>query len=189
MYTTSLQHSIVIVNEFTNTDYSSRGSTPGSFTEEYMARNDATLTTYPVEKDPNHFTAVNNQNNVYQAQKDILLNRRQSYDPKRPTKENWFDLTTLEGRSFSQNGLSLSKKMISQEAEQMQNAWNNGHTVLKIVASFDNQYLKDKKVEKEKPKDFHYDVDEHKLRMAVQKGCTALSKSLGYTKPLFIFIF
>lgn len=49
-----LDHDIVIVNEFTNTSYSSRGATPGSFTEDYMARNDATLTVYPVNSDQNH---------------------------------------------------------------------------------------------------------------------------------------
>lgn len=142
----SLEHDIVIRNEFTNTSYSTRGATPGKFTEEYMARNDATLTTYPVNNTPDQTINVEDPDNVYQTQKDLLLSRRTSFNKKRPTKENWLDLTTLEGRSFSQDGLSLSKGMIDQTAKKMQQAWNNGHTVMKIVASFDNDYLKRKKL-------------------------------------------
>ena len=180
------ERSITIMNQFTNTSYSSQGATPANFVEDYMARNDATLTTYPVEQSDFLSTNVTDPQSVYQNQKDILLNRRKNYDPKRPNAQDWFDLTTLEGRSFSQDGISLSKNLIHEEAKRMQEAFQKGHTVLKLVASFDNDYLKDLNVEKEKALNFHTDVDEMKLRLAVKKGCKALSDSLGYTKPLYI---
>lgn len=180
------ERSITIMNQFTNTSYSSQGSTPAKFVEDYMARNDATLTIYPVEQPDFLSTSITDSQSVYQDQKDILLNRRENYDPKRPNAQDWFNLTTLEGRSFSQDGVSLSKNLIHEEAKRMQEAFQKGHTVLKLVASFDNDYLKDLNVEKEKATNFHTDVDEMKLRLAVKKGCKALSNSLGYTKPLYI---
>lgn len=181
-----LEQAITVMNQFSNTTYHARGGTPAHFVEEYMARNNATLTTYPVDTENFSSTSITSSNSVYQAQRDKLLNRRNSYDPKRPTDQDWFNLTTLEGRSFSQDGISLSKGMIKDEAQQMQHAYNEGHTVLTLVTSFDNDYLKSLNVEKKNAKNFHQDVDEMKLRLAVKRGCHALSDSLGYTKPLFI---
>lgn len=180
------ERSITIMNQFTNTSYSSQGSTPAKFVENYMARNDATLTTYPVEQPDFLSTDITDSQSVYQNQKNVLLHRRENYDPKRPNAQDWFDLTTLEGRSFSQDGISLSKNLIHEEAKRMQDAFQKGHTVLKLVASFDNNYLKELNVEKKNAPNFHTDVDEMKLRLAVKKGCKALSNSLGYTKPLYI---
>ena len=181
-----LEQAITVMNQFSNTTYHARGGTPAHFVEEYMARNNATLTTYPVDTENFSSTSITSPNSVYQVQRDKLLNRRNSYDPKRPTDQDWFNLTTLEGRSFSQDGISLSKGMIKDEAQQMQHAYNEGHTVLTLVTSFDNDYLKSLNVEKKNAKNFHQDVDEMKLRLAVKQGCHALSDSLGYTKPLFI---
>lgn len=176
--------SIAIMNQFSNKSYSSKGSTPASFVKDYMARNDATLTVYPVNMNNYAHMDITNPESVFEKQSQILLDRRMTFDKNRPTANDWYNLTTLEGRSFSQDGLSLSKSMIDSQASEMQNAFNNGHTVLKIVASFDNQYLKDLGVEK--GNHFHGDIDEMKLRLATRQGCQALSDSLGYSKPLFI---
>ena len=82
------ERSITIMNQFTNTSYSSQGSTPANFVEDYMARNDATLTTYPVEQPDFLSTSITDSQSVYQDQKDILLNRRENYDPKRPNAQD-----------------------------------------------------------------------------------------------------
>lgn len=174
------------MNQFTNKNNSSRGKTPANFVTNYMARNDATLTVYPVTNKDNQQIWADNQNNVYNQQRDVLLNRRVNFDKNRPTDQSWFNLTTLEGRAFSQDDLSLSRDKIHEQADNLQQAFDDGHTVLKMVASFDNQYLQDLGVEKENAKNFHEDVDESKLRLAVKKGCADLADSLGYTDPLYI---
>lgn len=178
--------SIAIMNQFTNKNNSAKGSTPAKFVTNYMARNDATLTSYPVKMPDGTAIWSDSDLAVYQKQRHVLLTHRENLNLRQPTKKSWFNLTTLEGRAFDRDSVSLSKDLINERAQEMQTAFNQGHTVLKLVASFDNQYLKDLNVEKPKAYHFHTDVDEMKLRLAVQKGCLALSNSLGYTDPLLV---
>ena len=127
-----------------------------------MARNDATLTTYPVNDTDYAHMDMLSKNSVFNKQSDKLMHRRITFDSKRPTDKDWFDLTTLEGRAFDNNVTSLSKKGIKTRAQEMQNAFDQCHTVLTIVTSFDNNYLKDMGVEtKDTPnnKHFHTNVD------------------------------
>lgn len=181
--------SIVIKNHFINKNSTSFGSSPAKFVTNYMARNDATLTTYPVNDTDYAHMDMLSKNSVFNKQSDKLMHRRITFDSKRPTDKDWFDLTTLEGRAFDNNVTSLSKKGIKTRAQEMQNAFDQGHTVLTIVTSFDNNYLKDMGVEtRDTPnnKHFHTNVDEMKLRMAVQAGCKSLGDSLNWKRPLYI---
>lgn len=181
------QKSIMLKNQFANKQNTGHGKTPSSFVTAYMARNDATLTDYPVTDENNqHSQLFNDESNIFQQQQKLLLNRKAHYSRKRVTTKSWFNLTTLEGRSFNQTSLSLSKDGINNVASDLQQAFDNGHTVLEMVASFDNDYLVDLGVEKiAKPRDFHRDVDEMKLRLAVQAGCNSLANDLGYVQPVF----
>ena len=174
------------MNQFTNKNYSGHGSTPAHFVTQYMARNDATLTVYPVMQSNYQALDRNSSQAVYRKQRDALINRRLTFDQNRPTASSWFNLTTLEGRAFNQDNISLSRSFIHQQADAMQEAFKKGHTVLTIVSSFDNAYLKELGVEQPVAKDFHKNVDEMKLRLAVQAGCNELADSLGYTNPLFV---
>lgn len=179
--------SIMLKNQFANKNSAAHGKTPSSFVTNYMARNDATLTTYPVtDADNCQIQNLLDAQNVYQKQRDLLLKRKAHYSRQKVTAKSWSNLTTLEGRGFNQNSLSLSKTGIKQTAAKLQQAFDQGHTVLEMVASFDNQYLTDLGVEKQNtPRDFHNDIDELKLRIAVQKGCQALANDLGYRQPVF----
>lgn len=181
------QKSIMLKNQFANKNNSGHGKTPSAFVTAYMARNDATLTDYPVTDVNNeHSQNLTTENNVFQKQQKLLLKRKAHYSRRRVTAKSWSNLTTLEGRSFNQNSISLSKKGIDTVADQLQTAFDQGHTVLEMVASFDNSYLNDLGIEKiTKPRDFHRDVDEMKLRLAVQAGCKSLAKDLGYLQPVF----
>ena len=178
---------IMLKNQFANKNSTGHGKTPSNFVTNYMARNDATLTTYPVTDANNcHVQNLLAAQSVYQKQRDLLLTRKAHYSRQKVTNKSWSNLTTLEGRGFNQNSLSLSKIGIEQTASTLQNAFNQGHTVLEMVASFDNQYLTTLGVEKQNiPRDFHQDIDELKLRIAVQKGCQALADDLGYLQPVF----
>lgn len=178
---------IMLKNQFANKNSTGHGKTPSNFVTNYMARNDATLTTYPVTDANNcHVQNLLAAQSVYQKQRDLLLTRKAHYSRQKVTNKSWSNLTTLEGRGFNQNSLSLSKIGIEQTASTLQNAFDQGHTVLEMVASFDNQYLTTLGVEqKQTPPDFHQDIDELKLRIAVQKGCQALADDLGYLQPVF----
>ena len=178
---------IMLKNQFANKNSTGHGKTPSNFVTNYMARNDATLTTYPVTDANNcHVQNLLTAQSVYQKQRDLLLTRKAHYSRQKVTNKSWSNLTTLEGRGFNQNSLSLSKIGIEQTASTLQNAFDQGHTVLEMVASFDNQYLTTLGVEqKQTPPDFHQDIDELKLRIAVQKGCQALADDLGYLQPVF----
>lgn len=178
--------SITFMNQFINKNYSGRGSTPAHFVTRYMARNDATLTVYPVSTSNYTMLDRNDSEAVYQKQRELLINRRLSFDKMRPTASSWFNLTTLEGRAFDQDNISLSRSYIHERADAMQQAFKDGHTVLTIVSSFDNDYLKSLGVEQPVAKNFHENVDEMKLRLAVQAGCNELADELGYTDPLFV---
>lgn len=179
--------SIILKNQFANKNNISHGKTPSRFVTDYMARNNATLTTYPVTDATNLQTQYfNDSQNIYSLQKEQLLTRKAHYSRKKVTSKSWFNLTTLEGRGFNQNSLSLSKNGIELTAANLQSAFNQGHTILEMVASFDNDYLHNLGVEKfNKPRDFHKDIDEMKLRIAVQIGCHTLAQNLGYVQPVF----
>lgn len=183
----SLAKSIVIKNQFFNKNNQAYGSTPAKFVENYMARNDATLTVYPVLKNHALQSSVN-AHSIYQNQKRKLLFERESFAKNQPTAKKWFNLTTLEGRSFNQEALSLSKNDLKKQSQLLDQAFQAGHTIHKLVFSYDNQYLIKQNVEKPNINNlsFHENVDELKLRLATQKGCKALANSLGYTKPLFL---
>lgn len=177
----------MLVNQFTNKNNSGHGKTPSNFVTDYMARNDATLTSYPVTNSDNtQSISFDDPNSVFQNQQQKLLTRKAHYSRKVVTKQSWENLTTLEGRGFNQNSLSLSKEGIQTTANDLQSAFDQGHTVLEMVASFDNQYLNNLGIEQiKKPRDFHQDVDETKLRVAVRIGCMALAEDLGYVQPVF----
>ena len=183
----SLAKSIVIKNQFFNKNNQAYGSTPAKFVENYMARNDATLTVYPVKNGEKSQNSLD-QSSVYQIQKNNLLTNRETFAKKQPTHKNWFNLTTLEGRSFNQESFSLSKGELKKQADKLQQAFDQGHTMLKLVFSYDNDYLENLNVEKPGSTNlnFHENVDEMKLRSATQKGCSALAASLGYTSPLYL---
>ena len=95
------------MNQFTNKNYSGHGSTPAHFVTQYMARNDATLTVYPVMQSNYQALDRNSSQAVYRKQRDALINRRLTFDQNRPTASSWFNLTTLEGRAFNQDNISL----------------------------------------------------------------------------------
>lgn len=175
--------SIIVKNQFTTKNSSRNGSTPVNFVKNYMLRNDATLTVYPVSNDKNKLE-FNDPHNVLQMQTKALIKRRKNYDPQKVTPQDWFNLTTLEGRGFDNHHLSLSKDETELKADKMQQLFNEGHTIHKLVISFDNDYLKGLNVEK--GPNFKTDVDEMKLRLAISDGMRAMADAMNYSNPLFI---
>lgn len=174
-------HSIVIKNQFMNKRYPTRHKTPSSFVTSYMARDDATMTVYPA-------SGINafDDDSVFKLMADKLIDRRENFDERVPTDKSWDALTNLEGRSFDNNFLSMSRKSIKDGSNAVQEAYDAGHSVHKLIFSFDNQYLQDLNVEKPGSLDFRNTVDEMKLRIASREGVKALADALGYVQPIYI---
>lgn len=173
--------SIVIKNQFMNKRYPSKGHTPSSFVTSYMARDDATMTVYPAS---NVWTF--DDESVFKKNSLELIGKKENFDQEVPSDDDWDALTNLEGRSFDNSYLSMSKKDIRKSSRDIQKAYDDGHTIMKLIFSFDNDYLVQQNVEKPGSLDFRNTVDELKLRQASREGIRTMAKLLGYTKPLFV---
>lgn len=173
--------SIVIKNQFMNKRYPSKGHTPSSFVTSYMARDDATMTVYPAS---NIWTF--DDESVFRKNSLRLIGKKENFDQEVPSDDDWNALTNLEGRSFDNSYLSMSKKDIRKSSRAIQKAYDDGHTIMKLIFSFDNDYLVQQNVEKPGSLDFRNTVDELKLRQASREGIRKMAKLLGYTKPLFV---
>ena len=80
--------SIVIRNRFINKNSQSYGSTPAHFVTNYMARNDATLTVYPVNDADSNKLNMLDKTSVFNKQSNKLMNRRLTFDQNRPTDKD-----------------------------------------------------------------------------------------------------
>lgn len=164
-----------------NKRFPSKGHTPSSFVTSYMARDDATMTVYPAS---NIWTF--DDESVFKKNSLELIGKKENFDQEVPSSDDWDALTNLEGRSFDNSFLSMSKKDIRKSSRDIQKAYDDGHTIMKLIFSFDNDYLIQQNVEKPGSLDFRNTVDELKLRQASREGIREMAKQLGYTKPLFV---
>lgn len=179
---------VVVKNEFTNTNYSSRGSTPAQFVTEYTSRDEATLTVYPVSRpDGLQIRAFDNDSKL---KKSIERLEKDIYELNKIPSSKWGQTTSLEGRAFDKDSLSMSSDRLIEKADLIQNAFDKHHTVHKIVVSFSTDYLIDNNILRYDRLQYHHSlkpaVDELKLRDALQKGCQYLADQSGYVVPEFI---
>lgn len=182
-------NSIVVKNQFTNQNYSKYGSTPANFVTSYTARDDATLTVYPVV-DNNHLGLILPFDSSSKLAKSIetLEKNVERLNPIWDT--SWSKTSSLEGRAFDSKSLSISSERLVEKAARVQEAFDNGHTVHKMVVSFDTDYLIEQGIiDKDKFRISHSlkpVVDEMRLRSAVAQACQKLSDDVGYVDPEYI---
>lgn len=169
-----LKQSIVIRSEYTIRNSSAkggtRGGTPGNFVMQYMSRDDATEIVNPKLADEFF-------NNRYQYRNECVENANSELD----IKHSFYKGQKKGGVAFNEKNLSLSYKDLVLSSKQIQNAFNEGKTVLKTVISFDEEYLKEKDII---PKDFQLKykgdykghIDQMKLRYAIHNGLDRASE-------------
>lgn len=102
------------------------------------------------------------------------------------------DTTGDGGVAFGHSGLSLSHEQLHHDAEQIQQLFESGHTVLKTVLSFDHEYLQANGLI---PADmlagangrgaarrggYRGQLDQFKLRMAVRDGLGHMQRVTGF---------
>ena len=166
----NLKQSIIVVNEYSvknkATGKGSRGNTPGSYVTRYMARELATETLAPIRRQRTDDFILR-----YMARESATERAVSRPDVKARIKGS----QGSGGVAFGYRQVSLSDDQLKAASADIQGWFDKGHTVMKTVLSFDQEYLREHKLI---PEDFVCDkkgayrghLDQMKLRMAVMRG-------------------
>lgn len=184
----NLSNQIVVKNEFTNTNNSSRGASPGNYIVNYAARGEASEQYTPTGVDG---VTLYNYIAYYSARKDATEQATRTYKEKSELRNELYVLNGRDGRSFGSLGLSYTHNMLEEQAELVQAQFNKGHTVQKTVLSFTTDYLIEQKVlpadfEHQVIGDFKGKVDQLKLRQAIITGVNDYTKKAGFIAPIWV---
>ena len=170
-----LKQDIVIVNEFSVPSPSgkggSRGGTPGAYVTRYMARENAVEHLTPIRLHRTDDFILR-----YMARESAVERAPSAYDAKLAMRK-------AQGRggvAFGYGQVSLSHDQLVSASKDVQQLFEQGHTVLKTVLSFDEEYLRrhgliPQDFRCERPGDYRGHLDQMKLRMAIMHGLDRMS--------------
>lgn len=169
-----LKQSIVVVNEYSIKNKSgkggSRGGSPGNYVLRYMARDGATEIATPVTLDNEAYILR------YMARKEATETLDDEAEIRRSMSRN----QKMGGVAFGNKGMSLSHTDLINSSKSIQNAFDQGKTVMKTVISFDEDYLRENGIVPEdfvfeEKGDYRGNIDQIKLRYAIMNGLEYLS--------------
>ena len=169
----SLKQSIVVVNEYTikNSKGGSRGGTPGDYVLRYMARDKAVEDLTPVRYD--------NENYImrYMAREEAT----ETCNSVGGLKKDMREIQGNGGVAFGYGDISLSHKKLKAASKDIQNAFDNGKTVMKTVLSFTEDYLRENNIidpdfEFHNRGDYRGNIDQMRLRMAIMNGLDRMAR-------------
>lgn len=165
----SLKQDVVVVNEFSvnHNGVGSRGSTPGHFVSRYMAREGATEALAPIRRDD--------------ADRFIMryMAREGAVEHLDAAKGEVADKVSQAGGkggvAFGYGDVSLSEEGLKAASKDIQDWFVKGHTVMKTVVSFNEEYLRRNKIIEpdfhlQKAGDYRGNIDQMRLRMAIMNG-------------------
>lgn len=199
-----MKQSIVIKSEYTNNARSqsgkgSRGASPGQYVMRYMAREDATEVLAPVKMaagaepgyDSTAFTrymARTGATEQLKTKQDENLQDEDAYGSPHVLKHTFKKLDKLSGRAFGSKGVSLSQQDLEESSESIQEAFDDGHSVQKIILSFTEDYLRETGVLdpsfKHKGRgSYKGHIDQLKLRQAITQGVDNMTKAGQFEDP------
>lgn len=181
-----LKQDIVVVNEYTlkqKNGKGSRGSTPGDYVMRYMARDLATETLEPIRRD--NFVDYTLRYMARGDAVDVATDRDE-------LKQMMYDAQGDGGVSFGYGDVSLSHDALHRSAKDIQRLFDEGHTVLKTVISFSEEYLERMGIVRddftlERDGDYRGNIDQMKLRMAIMQGLSRMN-SLHYDDLRYIAV-
>lgn len=179
---------VMVRNDFTNKHNPGHGSTVNRFIQGYAARPDA------IQSLPGPGMAQQ-WSDVIDSTYDL-----QQFNSKTAFEDIAGTFLKSEGISFDGDHLSLNSKQLDDNAEKAQQAYLNGHSVIKLVISFDTNYLIQQGVldlpEKKDANgnvlpqmlpDGAFDlVDQTKLRFAIQRGMNDFTRESQMIDPLWV---
>ena len=166
----SLKQSIIVVNEYSvksrTSGKGSRGDTPGAYVTRYMAREMATETLAPIRRQRTDDFILR-----YMARENATESAISRPDVKARIKGS----QGAAGVAFGYGQVSLSDEQLKSASADVQSWFDQGHTVLKTVLSFDQEYLRKHNIIPKdfvcrKKGDYRGHLDQMKLRMAVMRG-------------------
>lgn len=202
-----LKQSIVVRSEYTNNANSkpgggSRGASPGQFVMQYMARDDATEVVAPVRMqravgdsyDSAMFTRYMIRDTAIEGLKDktdLILNDADAYGSPLVLKHKLKGIDDLSGRAFGNKGVSLSHDELVESSELIQEAFDVGHSVQKIVISFTEDYLRETGVlnpefEHRGRGSYKGQTDQLKLREAIAQGVDDMTRTGRFVDPEWV---
>lgn len=175
-----LNQSIVVVNEFTNNSLKGHGKTLNKFIQNYTARPDATESIASDAQMVKDWT--NAINDLY---------TKDQYENMKSAASMSSKYLSTQGVAFDQRHLTLNHQDLYNEAEQVQGAYNHGHTIQMIVISFQTDYLirqgaVDLPLGQPFPGGGFDLIDEYKLRHSVQQGMQAYTDYAQIKDPLWV---
>ena len=182
------KQAIVVKNDFSNTHLAGHGKTMNKFIQGYAARPDATQSIPGVGMAHDWAEQINK---FYQEDQ---------FNSKLSFEQMAGDYLQSEGVSFDNNSLSLNSNDLQDDAQKIQQAYLAGHSTMKLVISFDTDYLINQNVvnlQHLKNEDGSQEaqsfpgggfdlVDEAKLRYAVQNGMNQYVSQNGMNDPLWV---
>lgn len=178
----------MVKNDFSNVHLVGHGKTINNFVQKYTARPEATQSLPGLGMAHDWVEQINK---FYQEDQ---------FNSKLSFEQLASDYLQSEGVSFDNRSLSLTSNELKTDANKLQKAFLAGHSAMKILISFDTDYLINQNVVKlHQFKDPYgnkiaqsfpgggFDlVDETKLRYAVQNGMNKYVSQNGMTDPLWV---
>lgn len=171
----SLKQSIVVRNEFTMRmpdGKGTRGSHPGGYITEYMARKGAVedLTPVRLQADDNFIVR-------YMARQEAT----ETMDTVPRIKKAMSKAQGYGGVAFGYGSVSLSHEELMAHSSEIQALFEQDKTVMKTVLSFSEDYLKEmglvpEDLEADKPGCYRGNLDQLKLRRAVMSGMDKIGR-------------
>lgn len=192
-----LKREIVIRNEFSNkyyasgSDLGSRGGSFQAYIVGYMARDEASDALFPLDS---QIEAIFEEDYA-DVLDDRLLGKMSTLTDEEMSELLFGDLTNrsmkYDGLAFDAERLSMSYAEVLSKSQEIQKAFEDGHSVQKFIISFTDDYLRKMGV---LPDDFkltdrgdHFgNVDQLKLRQAIQEGMEEMLQEGSFEKPSWI---
>ena len=171
----SLKQSIVIANQYTvktGSGRGSRGSTPGDYITQYMARKAAVETCAPVKRQN-----MDDYITLYMARADATEHAKDLPELKKKLRNT----SRFGGVAFGYGQVSMSDEAVLSASKDIQGLFDDGKTVMKTVISFTEDYLKQqglvsKDFQCTDAGDYRGHLDQLRLRMAVMSGLDRMAK-------------
>lgn len=182
------KQAVMVHNDFSNKHNPGHGSTINRFIQGYAARPGA------IQSLPGPGMAQEWNDTIETMYDNQQFNSKEMFEALAE-----FYLKT-EGISFDSHHLSLNSDQLAVNADKAQQAYLAGHSVLKLVISFDTDYLIQQNV-LDLPEKFDqagyglpqtlpggaFDlVDQTKLRFAIQRGMNTFTKEAQMNDPLWV---
>lgn len=165
-----LKQSIVVVNEYTvpTPGGGSRGGTPGAYVTRYMARERATETLAPIRRH-----RMQEFISRYMARESAV--QVLDVPDRRTLKRSMAAAQGNGGVAFGYGDVSLSHDQLEAASTDVQRLFDEGHTVMKTVISFDEEYLRAHGLVPPGFRctnrgDYRGQLDQMKLRLALMAG-------------------